>query len=151
MVDLANGLENWLDSVEKSANLSATKKAKVTGAGAAVFAEVLKKNTPVSGEDYLSGRSVGHTNAKHGKKPRKTKHLRDSITYRPGINHDKLPTGDTAVGFDSKYSALVGRFVNNGVRNMSAKQVKNMHFFDRSQTEARTSILKAEAEGMKHL
>lgn len=145
MVDLANGLENWLDSVEKSANLSATKKAKVTGAGAAVFAKVLKNNTPVSGENYPKGRSVGHA------KGRKTKHLKDSITYKPGFNHDKLLTGDTAVGFDSKYNALVGRFVNNGVRNMSAKQVKNMHFFDQSQVEAREAILKAEAEGMKHL
>src|SRR5699024_5505452 len=151
MVDLANGLENWLDSVEKSANLSATKKAKVTGAGAAVFAEVLKKNTPVSGEDYLSGGSVGHTNAKHGKKPRKTKHLRDSITFRPGINHDRFPTGDTAVGYASKNTAFVGRFVNNVVRNMSAIKVNIIYFVDRSKTEARTAILKAEAEGMKHL
>lgn len=145
MADFADGLEKWLDSIEKSGNLTSAKKAKVTGAGAAVFAQVLKKNTPVSGESYAKGRTVGHA------KGRKTKHLKDAITYKPGINHDKLPTGDTAVGFDSKYSALVGRFVNNGVRNMSTKQVKNMHFFDRSQTEARGAILRAEAEGMKHL
>lgn len=145
MADFDKGLENWLKSIEEHANLSATKKAQVTGSGAAVFSQILKKNTPVSGENYLNGRSVGHA------KGRKTKHLKDSITYKPGFNHDKLPTGDTAVGFDSKYNALVGRFVNNGVRNMSAKQVKNMHFFDQSQVEAREAILKAEAEGMKHL
>lgn len=145
MVDFDKGLENWLKSIEEHANLSATKKAQVTGAGAAVFSQILKKNTPVSGESYSKGRSVGHA------KGRKTKHLKDSITFKPGFNHGKLPTGDTAVGFDSKYNALVGRFVNNGVRNMSAKQVKNMHFFDQSQVEAREAILKAEAEGMKHL
>lgn len=145
MVDLAEGLEKWLDNLEKSATLPATKKAKVTSAGAAVFAKVLKNNTPVSGENYLNGRSVGHA------KGRKTKHLKDSITYKPGFNHDKLPTGDTAVGFDSEYAALVGRFVNNGTRDMSPKELRNMHFFDRSAVEARQAVLIAEAERMKHL
>lgn len=145
MVDFDKGLENWLKSVEEHINLSATKKAQVTGAGAAVFTEVLKKNTPVSGESYVKGRTVGHA------KGRKTKHLKDSITFKSGFNHDKLPTGDTAVGFDSKYSALVARFVNNGTRDMSSKELKNMHFFDRSQVEARDAILRAEAERMKRL
>lgn len=145
MVDFDKGLENWLKSIEEHANLSATKKAQVTGAGAAVFSQILKKNTPVSGESYSKGRSVGHA------KGRKTKHLKDSITFKPGFNHGKLLTGDTAVGFDSKYSALVARFVNNGTRDMSSKELKNMHFFDRSQVEARDAILRAEAERMKHL
>lgn len=151
MADFDQKLEDWYKKVAATSNLSAEKRGQITGAGAEAFTQVLKKNTPVSGENYSVGRSVGHNNAKHGKRPRKTKHLRDSITFRPGINHDKLSTGDTAVGFDSKYSALVGRFVNNGVRNMSAKQIKNMHFFDRSAVESRELVLKAEAERMKHL
>ncbi len=150
MDDFAKGLDSWYQQLEKASNFNFQKRSEITGAGARVFAEVLKKNTPVSGENYVKARSVGHMNAKHGKKPRKTKHLRDSITYRPGINHDKLPTGDTAVGFDSKYSAMVGRFVNNGTRNMSTKQLKNMHFFDRSTVEAREAVLRAEAERLKH-
>ena len=77
--------------------------------------------------------------------------MKESITFKPGFNHDKLPTGDTAVGFDSKYSALVARFVNNGTRDMSSKELKNMHFFDKSQVEARDAILRAEAERMKRL
>ena len=145
MADFDKGLENWLKSIEEHANLSATKKAQVTGSGAAVFSQMFKKNTPVSGESYSKGRSVGHV------KGRKTKHLKDSITFKPGFNHDKLPTGDTAVGFDSKYSALVARFVNNGTRDMSSKELKNMHFFDKSQVEARDAILRAEAERMKRL
>lgn len=150
MDDFAKGLDSWYQQLEKASNFSFQKRSEITGAGARVFAEVLKKNTPVSGENYVKARSVGHMNAKHGKKTRKTKHLRDSITYRPGINHDKLPTGDTAVGFDSKYSAMVGRFVNNGTRNMSTKQLKNMHFFDHSTVEAREAVLRAEAERLKH-
>lgn len=151
MVDFAEGLENLYKEFENATKLNVKKRSEVTGAGAHVFAEVLKQNTPMSGEDYNHGRSVGHMNAKHGKRPRKTKHLRDSITYKAGFDHNKLPTGDTAVGFDSKYSALVGRFVNNGTRDMSAKQLKNMHFFDRSAVEAREAVLKAEAERMRHL
>lgn len=151
MVDFADGLDELYKKLEKAAKLNVKKRSEITGAGAHVFAEVLKENTPVSGESYSKGRSVGHNNAKHGKTPRKTKHLKDSITYKEGFNHNKLPTGDTAVGFDSKYAALVGRFVNNGTRDMSPKELKNMHFFDRSAVEARQAVLKAEAERMKQL
>lgn len=151
MADFAEGLDELYEKLEQAAKLNVKKRSEITGAGAQVFARVLKENTPISGENYNKGRSVGHNNAKHGKTPRKTKHLRDSITYRAGFNHDKLPTGDTAVGFDSKYSALVSRFVNNGTRDMSPKELKNMHFFDRSAVEARQAVLKAEAERMKHL
>lgn len=151
MVDFDKGLEEWLKSLENATDLTASKKGKITGAGAAVLSQVIKKNTPVSGENYAHGRSVGHNNTKHGKKPRKTKHLRDSITYKAGFDHDKLPTGNTAVGFDSTYSALVARYVNNGTRDASPKQIANLHFFDKSQVEAAKAVLKAEAERMKHL
>lgn len=143
--DLATGLEKWLKGIEENGALTAEKKTKVTGAGAEVFAKVLKANTPASGENYKNSRSVGHA------KGRKTKHLKDSITYKAGVNHDKLPTGDTAVGFEDSYSAMVGRFVNNGTRDMSTKEMKNMHFFEDSMVESREAVLRAEAERMKNL
>ena len=149
--DLDDKLENWLKSVEKKYDLTAEQKSKITGAGAAVFAETLKKNTPVSSEHYSSGRSVGHTNWKHNEKPRKTKHLRDSITFKPGFTSGKIHSGNTTVGFDSKYQAMVARYVNNGTAGMSAKEVKNMHFIEKSQLESKNAVLKAEAQAFKEV
>ena len=149
--DLDDKLENWLKLVEKKYDLTAEQKSKITGAGAAVFAETLKKNTPVSSEHYSSGRSVGHTNWKHNEKPRKTKHLRDSITFKPGYTAGKIHSGNTTVGFENKYQAMVARYVNNGTAGMSAKEVKNMHFIEKSQLESRDAVLKAEARKLKEV
>lgn len=149
--DLDDKLEKWLSTVEQKYDLTAEQKSKITGAGAAVFAETLKKNTPVSSEHYNSGRSVGHTNWKHNEKPRKTKHLRDSITFKPGFTSGKIHFGNTTVGFDSKYQAMVARYVNNGTAGMSPKEVKNMHFIEKSQLEAKNAVLKAEAQAFKEV
>ncbi|TSO25293.1 HK97 gp10 family phage protein [Lactobacillus sp. LL6] len=139
MVDLAEGLDKWMKDVAETISLTTSQKSAITGAGAAVYAKVLKENTPRSTESYKSGRKVGRANG------RKTKHLNESITFRPGYTSDKLHTGDTAVGFDSPYQDLVASFVNNGTREMSAKEVKNMHFKDRAEIEAKDAVLKANA------
>ena len=149
--DLDDKLEDWFKSVEKKYDLTAEQKSKITGAGAAVFAETLKKNTPVSSEHYNSGRSVGHTNWKHNERPRKTKHLRDSITFKPGYTAGKIHSGNTTVGFDDKYQAMVARYVNNGTAGMSPKEIKNMHFIEKSQLEAKNAVLKAEAQAFKEV
>lgn len=151
MTELDEGLEKWLKQVESATKLSINDQAEITGAGAKAYSEILKKNTPMSTESYSSARSVGHTNAKHGKKPRKSKHLRDSITYKAGFTMDGMKSGDTSVGFDSPYEALVARFVNNGTARMSAKQIKNMHFKDRSEVEATRVVLEAEASKYKEV
>lgn len=151
MADLDEQLTKWIDQVENTLKLTPEQRGQITGAGAQAYAETLKKNTPVSDENYSSGRSVGHINSKHGKKPRKTKHLRDSITYKAGYTADKLHTGATAVGFDSDYQGMVARFVNNGTQNMSAKEIKNMHFMDRTNEEAKDTVLKAESAKYKEV
>lgn len=151
MADLDENLLKWYQKVEDTAKLSPNQKAEITGAGAKAFASALKKATPVSSENYSGGRSVGHNNALHGKKARKTKHLQDSITYKPGFTSDGLFSGDTSVGFEDKYQAMVARFVNNGTAGMSQKEIKNMHFIEKAQNEAKDEILRAEAEKYKEM
>lgn len=151
MADLDEDLLKWYEQVEKTAKLTPTQKAEITGAGAKAFAESLKNTTPMSSENYSSSRSVGHNNQLHGKKPRKTKHLRESITFKPGFTSDKLFSGNTSVGFDSKYQAMVARFVNNGTAGMSQKEVRNMHFIEKAQNQAKDAMLRAEAEKYKEV
>ena len=151
MADLDEDLLKWYEQVEKTAKLTPTQKAQITGAGAKAFANSLKQTTPMSSENYSGGRSVGHNNQLHGKKPRKTKHLRDSITYKPGFTSDKLLSGNTYVGFEDKYQAMVDRFVNNGTAGMSQKEVKNMHFIEKAQNRAKNEMLKAEAKKYKEV
>lgn len=151
VADLDEDLLKWYQKVEDAAKLSPNQKAEITGAGAKAFASALKKATPVSSENYSGGRSVGHNNALHGKKARKTKHLQDSITYKPGFTSDGLFSGDTSVGFEDKYQAMVARFVNNGTAGMSQKEVKNMHFIEKAQNEAKDEMLRAEAEKYKEM
>ena len=151
MADLGENLLKWYEQVEKTAELASTQKAKITGAGAKAFSSALEQATPVSSENYSGGRSVGHNNTLHGEKARKTKHLRDSITYKPGFTSDGLFSGDTSVGFEDKYQAMVARFVNNGTAGMSQKEVKNMHFIEKAQNEAKNEMLRAEAEKYKEV
>lgn len=149
MADLDEQLMKWYRQVEKTVTLTPEQRGEITGAGARVFSESLRSNTPVSSEHYSTGRSVGHANALHGKKARKTKHLKDSITFKPGYSADKVHSGDTAVGFDSDYQAMVARFVNNGTAGMSQKEVHNMHFIEKAQQEAKEKMLQAEAREFK--
>ena len=55
------------------------------------------------------------------------------------------------MGFEDKYQAMVARFVNNGTAGMSQKKVKNMHFIEKAQNEAKNEMLKAEAEKYKEV
>lgn len=151
MADLGDQLEKWMNQMEKHFKFDANTRGQITGKGAEIYAQALKKNTPVSTEGYTSGRSVGHVNRAHDQKPRKTKHLRDSITYKQGYTSDKIHTGATSVGFEDKYQAMVARFVNNGVSNMSAKQIKNLHFMDNTINETKDEVLKAEAAKYKEV
>lgn len=110
-------------------------KAEVTGAGAEAYKKVLRKNTPKSDVDY-SRKSVTV-----GKSGHKSAHLADQIDYKAGVA-DGMETGDTDVSFGEKNDFLV-RILNDGKKRMSAKEMANLHFVDRSQSEARDDIAEA--------
>lgn len=143
MVELDKGLNDWLDKISQKVDLSIDQKSSITSAGAKTYAEVLKKNTPVSHADYSKGRSAGHG--------RKSKHMRDAITYKPGFDVNSGHSGDTSVGWGDKYNAMVARFVNDGTRDMSPKQVANLHFKDHAEKEAADAVLKANAEKFREI
>lgn len=149
--DMGEFLDGWFSAIEKSLTFSAEDKAKITGAGAEVFRQVLHDRTPRSNEIYKRGRSAGHANAKHGNSHRKTKHLQDTITYRAGYTADKTHTGDTDVGFEEKYYDFLAKIVNNGQHHMSEKRYANMHFLDKAQQEAKKSVEEAELKAYKEV
>lgn len=145
MVDLADGLNEWMNKVDGVANLSVKDRSEITGAGAAIYSKILRENTPRSTRDYSSGRSVGHA------KGRKHNHIQDAITYKPGWTIDRYNTGDTSVGWKDGYTAMVARFVNDGTKVMSPKEIRNMHFKDRAESLAKDSVLKAEEAKYKEV
>ena len=149
--DMGEFLDGWVSEVEKCMKLSAEDKAKITGAGAEVFSQVLHDRTPRSNEIYKRGRSAGHANAKHGNSHRKTKHLQDTITYKAGYTADKTHTGDTDVGFEGKYYDFLAKIVNNGQHHMSEKRYANMHFLDKAQQEAKKAVKEAELKAYKEV
>ncbi len=149
--DMGEFLDTWVNKVEKDMRLSAEDKAKITGAGAEVFSQVLHDRTPRSSEIYKRGRSAGHANAKHGNPHRKTKHLQDTITYKAGYTADKTHTGDTDVGFEGKYYDFLAKIVNNGQHHMSEKRYANMHFLDKAQQEAKKAVKEAELKAYKEV
>ena len=149
--DMGEFLDTWVNKVEKGMKLSAEDKAKITGAGAEAFSQVLHDRTPRSNEIYKRGRSAGHANAKHGNSHRKTKHLQDTITYKAGYTADKTHTGDTDVGFEGKYYDFLAKIVNNGQHHMSEKRYANMHFLDKAQQEAKKAVKEAELKAYKEV
>lgn len=149
--DMEEFLDTWVNKVEKGMRLSAEDKAKITGAGAEVFSQVLHDRTPRSSEIYKRGRSAGHANAKHGNSHRKTKHLQDAITYKAGYTADKTHTGDTDVGFEGKYYDFLAKIVNNGQHHMSEKRYANKHFLDKAQQEAKKAVKEAELKAYKEV
>ena len=149
--DMGEFLDTWVNKVEKGMKLSAEDKAKITGAGAEVFSQVLHDRTPRSNEIYKRGRSAGHANAKHGNSHRKTKHLQDTITYKAGYTADKSHTGDTDVGYENKYYDFLAKIVNNGQHHMSEKRYANMHFLDKAQQEAKKAVKEAELKAYKEV
>lgn len=149
--DMGEFLDAWVNKVEKGMKLSAEDKAKITGAGAEAFSQVLHDRTPRSNEIYKRGRSAGHANAKHGNSHRKTKHLQDTITYKAGYTADKSHTGDTDVGYENKYYDFLAKIVNNGQHHMSEKRYANMHFLDKAQQEAKKPVAQAELKAYKEV
>lgn len=149
--DMGEFLDGWVSEVEKCMKLSAEDKAKITGAGAEVFSQVLHDRTPRSNEIYKRGRSAGHANAKHSNSHRKTKHLQDTITYKAGYTADKTHTGDTDVGFEGKYYDFLAKILNNGQHHMSEKRYANMHFLDKAQQEAKKAVKEAELKAYKEV
>ena len=149
--DMGEFLDTWVNKVEKGMKLSAEDKAKITGAGAEAFSQVLHDRTPRSNEIYKRGRSAGHANAKHGNSHRKTKHLQDTITYKAGYTADKSHTGDTDVGYENKYYDFLAKIVNNGQHHMSEKRYANMHFLDKAQQEAKKAVKEAELKAYKEV
>lgn len=149
--DMGEFLDTWVNKVEKGMKISAEDKAKITGAGAEAFSQVLHDRTPRSNEIYKRGRSAGHANAKHGNSHRKTKHLQDTITYKAGYTADKSHTGDTDVGYENKYYDFLAKIVNNGQHHMSEKRYANMHFLDKAQQEAKKAVKEAELKAYKEV
>ncbi|BDR56880.1 HK97 gp10 family phage protein [Xylocopilactobacillus apis] len=137
MADLSKELNDWLNSLQKHVNVTHEEKAEITGAGAKVYAEYLKKNTPVSSVNYSKGKQAGHASEK------KKAHMRDMITYEPGLDAEKEKTGNTNVGYDGKYFNFVAMITNNGKRKMSAKEEANLHFVERSRKESEKAVQSA--------
>lgn len=146
--DMGEFLDTWVNKVEKGMKLSAEDKAKITGAGAETFSQVLHDRTPRSNEIYKRGRSAGHANAKHGNSHRKTKHLQDTITYKAGYTADKTHTGDTDVGFEGKYYDFLAKIVNNGQHHMSRNAIKICIFLIRHNKKLRNPLHR---QNLKHI
>ncbi|WP_125767317.1 phage tail protein [Lapidilactobacillus wuchangensis] len=150
--EFASSIEEWMNQVDFAITLTNEDKAKITGAGAEAFTEVLKKNTPRSDVNYnAKGKSAGHANAKHGNSHRKKQHLADSITYKSGHTADNLATGDTDVGYSEHYYDFLARIINNGKKKMSPKEMANMYYSDKSQQEAQKPVEEAMLKAYKEV
>lgn len=92
--DLSNQLEEWLSSVKSATKLSVDEQAEITKAGADVFAQELKKVTPVS--------------------DRNSKHAKNAVN---AINTDigGNKNGVSVVGYDSDH-AFYMRMMNDGTK-----------------------------------
>lgn len=147
-----DNLEQWYDKLDKKFTLTADNKAKITGAGAEAYAKVLHDYTPRSNVKYTrKGRSVSHYNKKHGVKPRKHKHLQDTITFKQGYTSDGYHTGVTDVGWTTKYDNFLAKIINNGTHKMSDKQIANKHFIDRAMEASKEAVIEAEKKAYEEL
>ena len=137
-MDFADGLDAWLRQVDVYVTLSADERGQITAAGAQAYAKVLKDMTPRSNVDYSKGKhGAGHaTRHKHG-------HLADSVTYKAGYTADNLHTGDTDIGYQDHYFDFLARLINDGQKEMSVKELANMHFTDRAQEAAKEQVFAA--------
>ena len=147
--DFGASIEKWYRETVEAMTLTVDETAEITAAGAQVFSDELQKLTPRSTADYSKGRSAGHANAKHHNGHRKTQHLADTITFKPGYTADGNHTGATDTGFSDTYYDFVARIVNDGKRQMSAKEMKNLHFYDKAQAAAADKALAAQAAAFK--
>lgn len=146
--DFGQQIEDWYKQTAQAFDLSVEDKSEITGASAEVFANELEKDTPRSNVDYSKGgRSAGHANAKHIRNNhRKRAHMADSITYKPGYTADGDHTGDTDTGFSDKYFDFVAKIVNNGKKEMSPKEVQNLHFIQKAQAAVQDKAVQAMAD-----
>lgn len=135
VADLIDQLNEFYEDIRGKVDLTESQKAEVTGAGAEAYVKILKKNTPKSDIDY-SQKSVDV-----GRSGTKNSHLVDDIQYKKGVS-DGLHTGDTDVSFGEKNDFLV-HILNDGKKKMSLKEQANVHFLERSQSEARNDIAEA--------
>lgn len=136
-------INDWYNQLEKKVTLTKAEKAEITGAGASAFAKTLKRNTPRSdGSGYSK---AGH--AKHHKRA----HLADSITFKDGYAAGSY-TGDTDTGYTDHYFDFLAKIINNGrKRKMSAKEQANMHFWDKSFSQAKTSVTQAMSDKYRQI
>ena len=125
--DFNTQLEAWFDSIKNTLTMTAQQKAKITGAGAKVFADILRDETPYNPHIKTD------------------EHLRDCIMFKAGKTLDNLQTGDTDVGF-SKNKAYIARFLNDGTKKMAAT-----HFRDNAVEKATEPVKRAEALAFKEM
>lgn len=150
--DLGAYLDKWSAQIASGVKLPVSAQAKITGAGAEAYSKILHDYTPRSDEDYHHGRSAGHANAKHGNRHRKTKHLQDTITYKPGYTADGYRIGSsTDVGWDGHYYDFLAKILNNGSQRAkdSIKFLQDEKFMDRAQAAARDAVEEAELKAYK--
>ena len=124
-------LEGWYNQIVKRAKLTTAQKTEINTAGAKVFQEVLREETPYNPD-------------------RKGVHMRDAITFVPGKNADNLPNGATDVGWDKDH-AYIARIMNDGKKKMSPKEQAQLHFKDHAVEKARPLVLAAKAEAYRRI
>lgn len=152
--DLGTFLDKWSAQIASGVKLSVDDQAKITGAGAEVYAKILHDHTPRSNEDYHHGRSAGHANAKHRNSHRKTKHLQDSITYKAGYTADGYRIGSsTDIGWEANYYDFLAKILNNGSQRatFSEKLMRDEKFMDRAQEDAQKDVEEAELKAYKEV
>lgn len=125
MTNLDDALGDWLGQVERIAQMSRADQAKITVAGAKVYADKLREKTKST-----------HPNRKNS--GGKYGHLSDNIGFN-GANIDGEKDGSSVVGFNKK--AFVARMLNDGTKFRSGD-----HFVDDAREESRNEVFKAQAD-----
>lgn len=134
--DFESQWNDVLKELTKKVRLSAKQKAVVTGAGAEVYKEYLKQETPVN-ENHSNG----------------SPHLKDTIHYTIGkkYNGQRSQDGSTDVGFEKGEKTRIAYIVNNGSRKMSPKEISNMHFMERALQKSIGNVKNAEIMAIKKI
>lgn len=133
---LSNQLKNYINSLKDVADLDADEQAQVTKQGAEVFAQELKKVTPVS--------------------DRNTKHAKDSVLVK-NTDIDGNKNGDSVVGYDSDH-AYIMRMMNDGTKYYPKKKGKkfgknHLNFYSKlfANNAVQNRVLEANARALESL
>lgn len=133
---LSNQLKNYINSLKDVADLDADEQAQVTKQGAEVFANELKKVTPVS--------------------DRNTKHAKDSVLVQ-NTDIDGNKNGDSVVGYDSDH-AYIMRMMNDGTKYYPKKKGKkfgknHLNFYSKlfANNAVQNRVLEANARALESL